>query len=70
MIEVAGAALAKAQAQLVNPEKSLMRILRSDQAGGSNGSFGYARCRDRRPTRDRHCANHVLTSLLALSGSF
>jgi hypothetical protein len=35
-------ALAKAQAQLVNPEKSLVGTLRPDQAGGSERSFRYA----------------------------
>src|SRR5215472_3621867 len=36
------AALAKAQAQLVNPEKSLVGIIRSDQTSGSDRSFRYA----------------------------
>jgi ERF superfamily len=36
------AALAKAQAQLVNPEKSLVATLRSDEASGSERSFRYA----------------------------
>src|SRR6202008_292646 len=36
------AALAKAQAQLVNPEKSLVGMIRSDQAGGPERSFRYA----------------------------
>ena len=36
------AALAKAQAQLVNPEKSLVATIRSDQAGTSERSFRYA----------------------------
>jgi hypothetical protein len=36
------AALAKAQAQLVNPEKSLVGTIRSDQASGSERSFRYA----------------------------
>jgi ERF superfamily len=36
------AALAKAQAQLVNPEKSLVGTIRSDQANGSERSFRYA----------------------------
>src|SRR5262249_47901095 len=36
------AALAKAQAQLVNPEKSLVGTIRSDQAGGAERSFRYA----------------------------
>jgi hypothetical protein len=36
------AALAKAQAQLVNPEKSLVGTIRTDQAGGSERSFRYA----------------------------
>src|SRR5947207_6078201 len=35
------AALAKAQAQLVNPEKSLVGTVRSD-SGGSERSFRYA----------------------------
>jgi hypothetical protein len=36
------AALAKAQAQLLNPEKSLVAIIRPDEAGGSERSFRYA----------------------------
>jgi hypothetical protein len=35
-------ALAKAQAQLVNPEKSLIGTIRPDQASGSERSFRYA----------------------------
>jgi hypothetical protein len=36
------AALAKAQAQLVNPEKSLIGTIRSDQVSESERSFRYA----------------------------
>jgi ERF superfamily len=36
------AALAKAQAQLVNPEKSLVGTIRSNQVSGSERSFRYA----------------------------
>src|ERR1700757_1720666 len=36
------AALAKAQAQLVNPEKSLVGTIRSGQASGPERSFRYA----------------------------
>ena len=36
------AALAKAQGQLVNPEKSLIATIRSDAASGSERSFRYA----------------------------
>jgi hypothetical protein len=36
------AALAKAQAQLVNPEKSLVGTIRSDGSGGTERSFRYA----------------------------
>jgi hypothetical protein len=36
------AALAKAQAQLVNPEKSLVGTIRSGQVDGSERSFRYA----------------------------
>src|SRR5579859_4363570 len=36
------AALAKAQAQLVNPEKSLVGTIRSENASGSERSFRYA----------------------------
>jgi hypothetical protein len=36
------AALAKAQAQLVNPEKSLVGTIRSDQPSGAERSFRYA----------------------------
>src|SRR5215470_3997048 len=36
------AALAKAQAQLVNPEKSLVGTIRSDQVSGVERSFRYA----------------------------
>src|SRR6516165_11691182 len=36
------AALAKAQAQLVNPEKSLVATIRSDRGSGAERSFRYA----------------------------
>ena len=36
------AALARAQAQLVNPEKSLVGTIRSDQTSGAERSFRYA----------------------------
>ena len=36
------AALAKAQARLVNPEKSLVGTIRSEQGSGSERSFRYA----------------------------
>ena len=36
------AALAKAQAQLINPEKSLTGTIRSDGTGGTERSFRYA----------------------------
>src|SRR5262244_2498830 len=36
------AALAKAQAQLVNPEKSLVATIQSDQTSGAERSFRYA----------------------------
>jgi hypothetical protein len=36
------AALAKAQAELINPEKSLVATLRSDESGGAERSFRYA----------------------------
>jgi hypothetical protein len=36
------AALAKAQAQLINPEKSLVGTIRSDQGSGAERSFRYA----------------------------
>src|SRR5215469_14034522 len=36
------AALAKAQAQLVNPEKSLTGTIRSDRTGAGERSFRYA----------------------------
>src|SRR6266568_5661000 len=36
------AALAKAQAQLINPEKSLVATIRSDEVSGSERSFRYA----------------------------
>ena len=36
------AALAKAQAQLVNPEKSLTGIIRADAPGATERSFRYA----------------------------
>jgi hypothetical protein len=36
------AALAKAQAQLINPEKSLVGIIRSDATGAAQRSFRYA----------------------------
>jgi hypothetical protein len=36
------AALAKAQAQLVNPEKSLVATIRSDVSRGAEQTFRYA----------------------------
>jgi len=39
------AALAKAQAELVNPEKSLVGTIRSDASGATERSFRYAPCR-------------------------
>jgi hypothetical protein len=36
------AALARAQAQLINPEKSLVATIRSDETNGSKRSFRYA----------------------------
>jgi ERF superfamily len=42
MTSTIAAALAKAQAQLVNPEKSLVGTIRSDQAAGSERAFRYA----------------------------
>ena len=36
------AALAKAQAELVNPEKSLVATIRSDGPGGMTRAFRYA----------------------------
>jgi len=41
-IGTVAAALAKAQAQLVNPEKSLVGTIRSNEAGTSERSFRYA----------------------------
>jgi hypothetical protein len=42
MIGTIAAALAKAQAQFVNPEKSLVATIQSDEASGSERSFRYA----------------------------
>ena len=39
---IAAAALAKAQGELVNPEKSLVATIRSDRPGGTEQSFRYA----------------------------
>src|ERR1044071_10293990 len=41
-IATIAAALAKAQAQLVNPEKSLTGTIRSDRGSGAERSFRYA----------------------------
>jgi hypothetical protein len=41
-IGIIAAALARAQAQLVNPEKSLVGTIRSDQTSGAERSFRYA----------------------------
>src|SRR5262249_6002879 len=41
-VSTLAAALAKAQAQLVNPEKSLVGTIRSEQGSGSERSFRYA----------------------------
>jgi hypothetical protein len=60
---IAGA-LAKAQAELVNPEKSLTATLRPERQGGTERSFRYARERARyHPqdpwrARDRHPSGH------------
>src|SRR5689334_10092459 len=42
MIGTIAAALAKAQAQIVNPEKSLVGTIRSDRSGSAERSFRYA----------------------------
>ena len=39
------AALAKAQAELVNPEKSLVGTIRSEAPGATDRFFRYAPCR-------------------------
>ena len=39
------AALAKAQGELVNPEKSLVATIRSDGPGAPNGRSAMHRCR-------------------------
>ena len=39
------AALAKAQAQLINPEKSLTGTIRSDAGAEQNGRFAIRHCR-------------------------
>src|ERR1700724_3433574 len=41
-IAIRAAALAKAQAELVNPEKSLTATIRSDGPGGTDQTFNYA----------------------------
>jgi len=41
-IGIIAAALAKAQAQLVNPEKSLVGTIRSEQPSGAERAFRYA----------------------------
>ena len=59
-------ALAKAQAELVNPEKSLTATIRTGRAGEGERSFRYAplverprhRAQDAGPARDRHRADH------------
>ena len=48
------AALARAQAQLVNPEKSLVATIRSDEAG--TRSFRYAPLSNEGARRSRHSA--------------
>jgi hypothetical protein len=50
------AALAKAQAQLVNPEKSLTATIRTGRAGETERTFRYApvkRARDRSQDAER-----------------
>jgi hypothetical protein len=52
------AALAKAQAQLVNPEKSLVGIIRPDRSNAAERSFRYAPLSsglDIDRGRDAHC---------------
>jgi hypothetical protein len=41
-VAVLAAALAKAQAELVNPEKSLTAVIRSGRAGEGERTFRYA----------------------------
>jgi hypothetical protein len=60
------AALAKAQAQLVNPEKSLVATVRSDGRLGPEQTFRYAPlssgldiAQDPKAARDSNCANHL-----------
>ena len=56
------AALAKAQAELVNPEKSMIATIRSDDKGGGEQTFRYAPLssgleilrKTLGPTRNRH----------------
>src|SRR5215469_16631083 len=48
------AALAKAQAELINPEKSLVATLRSDGPGGAERSFRYAPLSSLRKTLSQH----------------
>ena len=55
------AALAKAQVELVNPEKSMIATIRADDKGGAEQIFRYAplverirdSAQDLRPARDR-----------------
>src|ERR1700733_12847742 len=42
LIASLAAALAKAQGELVNPEKSLVATIRSDRPGGTEQAFRYA----------------------------
>ena len=61
------AALAKAQGELVNPEKSLVATIRADGPGGGEKTFRYAPLSSGldivrkilRPARDCDCANNL-----------
>ena len=65
IIAALASALAKAQAELVNPEKSLTATIRTGRAGEGERSFRYAplverprpRAQDAGPARDRHRAD-------------
>ena len=68
------AALAKAQAELVNPEKSLIGTIRSDQASGSERLFRYAPLSSgldivRKTLSQHEIATVQTTSILGFGGS-
>jgi hypothetical protein len=61
------AALAKAQAQLINPEKSLTGTIRSDGADGAKRSFRYAPLSSGLDIVRKTLSQHEIATVLAVA---